>query len=105
MKELWKKWCEQGIRWPYLHDPVSGKPSITIMFPYITFAIAVISIVLLHIWPSMIVATATSIVMWAVATVFYMLRKLNKAKFDLENRSFELDSGEPTQESEDDIGN
>jgi cbb3-type cytochrome oxidase subunit 3 len=107
MKKLWEKWSHEGLRWPYLHDPVNKKPSITLLFPYITFVIAAISLLLLHIWPSMLVATAMSIFMWALATVFYMLRKLTKAKFDLENKSFELDNGdsetEPTQPSPDDL--
>ncbi len=33
-----------------------------------------------------------------MATVFYMLRKLSKAKFDLDSRSFELDAGDPNSE-------
>lgn len=94
MKKLWEKWSLIGLRWPYLHDPVSKQPSVTLLFPYITFIIAVISLILLHIWPSMLIATGMSIFMWSIATVFYMLRKLSKAKFDLENKSFELDNGE-----------
>ena len=37
---------------------------------------------------------------WAASMIFYMLRKLSKAKFDLDSRSFELDSGD--SEDEDD---
>ena len=100
MKNLWKKWCEDGIRWPYLHDPVSKKPSITLLFPYITFVAAMISLILLHFWPSLILATTTSIVMWFAATIFYMMRKLSKAKFDLNSKSFELDSGDALADPE-----
>jgi len=100
MGKLWEKWCKEGLRWPYLHDPVSKKPSVTLLFPYITFVIAAISTILLHFWPSLLLATGTSIIFWAMATVFYMLRKLSKAKFSLESRSFELDSGSSTEEPE-----
>jgi len=92
MKELWKKWCEEGLRWPYLHDPVSKKPSVTLMFLYITFMIMVMSLILLHFFNSLLIATGTSIVAWALATVFYMIRKVTKAKFDLTEKSFELEN-------------
>lgn len=91
--ETWKRWSHEGMRWPFLHDPVTGKPSITLLFPYITFVLALTSIVLLHLWPSMVIASTFSLVFWAMATIFYMIRKLNKAKFNLEDRSFELDGG------------
>ena len=100
MKKLWKKWCEQGLKWPYLHDPVSGKPSITLLFPYITFVIAVASVVMLHWHPSLILATYTSIFFWAISTVFYMLRKLSQAKFNLDDRSIELDAGSDSSEDQ-----
>lgn len=51
----------------------------------------------------MLIATGMSIFMWAIATVFYMLRKLSKAKFDIENKSFELDSGEDEESTPPDI--
>lgn len=94
LSKLWKEMCVNGIHLPYAHDPVSGKPSITLLFPYITFVLSVISLVLLHIKPSLIVATTTTLIFWGISVVFYMLRKLSKAKFDLDDKSFELDSGE-----------
>ena len=95
----WTDLCLNGAHLPYLHDPVTNKPSITLLFPYITFVIAFISVILLHIWPSLLVATITSIVLWCIATVFYMIRKLNKAKIDLQNQSIELDNGESNEDS------
>lgn len=92
MKKLWKKWSEEGLRWPYLHDPVSKKPSVTLLFPYITFIAAMISLVLLHFNPAMVVATGMSMAFWLMSTVVYLLRKLSKAKFDLDSRSFELEA-------------
>lgn len=92
MKKLWEKWCKEGLRWPYLHDPVTEKPSVTLLFPYITFLIAVISLISLHFFPQMLIPTGVSIAFWAIAVVFYMIRKINKAKFDLSSQSFELES-------------
>lgn len=111
MKKTWKKWCEEGLRWPYLHDPVSKKPSVSLMFPYITFIMAMVSVICLHFWPSMVLATWTSIGFWIIATVFYMIRKINKAKFSLEEKSFEIANSEAPEEdspeeiNEDNIGN
>lgn len=92
--ELWVKWSTEGMRLPFIHDPVSQKPSITLMFPYITFTLAFISVICLHIWPTLIVASTMSVLFWIVSVIFYMLRKLHKAKIDLNDQSIELDSGE-----------
>jgi len=95
--KLWEKWSTKGLHFPYAHDPVSKKPSITLMFPYITFVTSVISLILLHIWPSLIIATSVSIFFWAISVVFYMLRKLSKAKIDLNDQTIDLDSGENSE--------
>jgi hypothetical protein len=92
MKNTWSTWCKKGMYLPYAHDPVSKKPSITLLFPYLTFALAFISVILLHIWPSMVIATGTSLIFWVIAVVLYLLRKLQKAKFDIDDGSFELES-------------
>ena len=92
--EAWKKWSIEGMNFPFLHDPVTKKPSITLLFPYITFTLTVISLILLHIWQSLLVATAMSMLFWVLSTVFYMLRKLHKAKIDLNDQSIELDGGD-----------
>lgn len=94
IKELWKEFCIKGMHLPFAHDPVTGKPSVTLLFPYLTFVITVISIIALHFKPSLVFATSMCIIFWALSVVFYMLRKLSKAKFDLDNKSLELDSGE-----------
>jgi hypothetical protein len=42
------------------------------------------------------VVTATTItaLVWVVATILYMIRKLNKAKIDLNDQSIELENEE-----------
>lgn len=95
ISQLWKSWSEDGLRWPFVHDPVTNKPSITIMFPYITFVLMFISIILLHLKPGLIIATSVTIVVWVLSVVFYMIRKLHKASIDLDDQSISLerDSG------------
>jgi len=90
LSKLWEKWSIKGLFLPFVHDPVTKKPSITLLFPYITFVLATISLVLLHVWPSMFIATVTSILFWVIATIFYMIRKINKSKIDLNDMSIEI---------------
>jgi len=94
LKKLWKFASEEGMRLPFIQDPVSKKPSITLLFPYITFVLAFISTIFLHFFPSVFLATTTSIVFWVLSVVFYQIRKLQKAKFDLDDKSIELNSGD-----------
>lgn len=94
IKDKWKEWCIKGVNLPYAHDPVTGKPSITLLFPYITFVLAVGSVIALHFKVGMLIATVVAIMFWALSVVFYMIRKLNKAKLDLNDGTIELDNGE-----------
>jgi hypothetical protein len=70
------------MKLPFVHDSTTGKPSITLFFPYATFFIACVSLITLHFKPALTVATWTSISFWVLATALYMLRKITKLKFD-----------------------
>ena len=99
LRSLWSRWGTEGIKIPFIYDPASKQPSITILFPYVLFWIACISLVLLHIFPGMTIATWTSIGFWAMATVLYMFRKLQKAKFEVGGKSITLESGDSSAPS------
>ena len=90
----WKDMCVHGIHLPFAHDPVTGKPSVTLLFPYITFVICMMSMVLLQFKPELVLSTGMTLVFWAASVIFYMFRKLHKAKFDVKDGSFELESGD-----------
>jgi hypothetical protein len=92
LSERWKKWSDEGVRWPFLHDPTTGKPSITLFFPYATFALAFFSAIALHFKSSLMVATWTCIGFWVIATVLYMMRKITRAKFDLDDKEIDIDA-------------
>lgn len=109
MGNLFKKWSQIGVMWPFVHDGSTKKPSITIAFAYVSYIMVVISVICLHFKPELLTATLTTISVWLAAVVFYMLRKLTKAKVDLDDRSFELDGGDdtpsqPTKSSDDSVG-
>lgn len=94
LKEIFHNMSIRGIKFPYAYDVTTGKPSITLLFPYVTFVIAVVSVIALHFSIGLFIATSTAIGFWVIAVIFYMLRRISKAKFDLDDKSFELESGD-----------
>lgn len=98
IKQLLKSAGTKGMYLPFAHDPVSGKPSVTLLFPYLTFVLAFLSTIALHFKASLLVATSVSISFWALAVIFYMMRKITKAKVDLDDKSFEL--GDDSQKND-----
>ena len=92
--QRWKDWSLNGLHVPFIHDSSTNKPSITLAFPYITFILSIISIVSLHFNKDLFVATATTLMFWLVSTVLYMIRRITKAKIDLDDRAIELDGGD-----------
>lgn len=91
-KETINRWCTTGIKFPFAHDATTGKPSITLFFPYVTGFISIVSVIALHFKLDLVIASLTCIVFWLIAMILYMLRRISKAKFDLDDKSFELDS-------------
>jgi hypothetical protein len=93
----WKKWSVSGIHTPFIFDAGTQGPSITITFAYITFFLAIASVIALHFKTELFIATSTALMFWVVATVLYMIRKITKAKIDLDNKAIELDGGEDNE--------
>jgi hypothetical protein len=89
--DLIKKWSEEGMRWPFLRDPTNGKPSVTLLFVYLTFIVSVSTLVASSWYPRFIPPTMIGIGFWSLSMVFYRLRKLDKAKIDLKNDSIDLE--------------
>jgi len=94
LKAIYCKWSTLGMHFPFVRDPVDGKPSITLFFPYASFAIAAISVIALHFKPGLFVPTCVAIAFWSLSTVFYMIRKINKASVNLTSKSIELEGGD-----------
>lgn len=92
LSNTWKKWCESGIRLPYAFDPETNKPSITLMFYWITSFLSIISLMLLHTKVVEYKATGTALVFVLMAFIMYRLRKLDKVKIDVDDQSIELDN-------------
>lgn len=94
IKKKLQEWAETGLRLPGAYDNKTGKASVTLMFSWISFAIAAISVIMLHFKQFDATATWTAIGFWVMGTVLYMLRKLQKVKFDADDKEIELDAGD-----------
>jgi len=92
--DLWKKWSEEGVRLPYAYDPTTAKPSITLLQFYVSWLLMFCSLIALHVKPSLWPASAGCMVWWAMSVIFYRLRRLDKAKINLDEKSIELESTE-----------
>lgn len=93
IKRKIRVWSEEGIRFPMAHDITTGKPSVTLLFPYISFFIAMTAIILLMRENTLYGAIA-AIGSWIIALVLYLMRKLTKAKIDIDDKSIELENEE-----------
>jgi hypothetical protein len=91
IKQIWSSWSTEGMKLPFVHDGATGKPSVTLLFTYIAFTLSVISVIVLHLKLDLVVATITTIIFWVLSVVFYLIRNLQKAKFDLDDKSIELE--------------
>lgn len=94
IKAFFKFGSEKGLYFPYAFDAERKSPSATLFFAYISFYIASISLIFLHFNEKLLTATIMSFVFTGMMIIFYMIRKLNKAKIDLDDKSIELDGSE-----------
>lgn len=89
-----RKWAKEGMYWPFVHDPVLGQPSVTLMFLYMTFIMAYVlvgwSSVALVLAGKYLTATYMPIIMFTLGYVFYRLRRLDSVELDLDDRSIKL---------------
>lgn len=91
IKEFFKFGSEKGLKFPYAFDGVTGKPSVTLFFSYISFYLAVVSLITLHFNTSLFIASVTAIVFNALMIIFYLIRTIKRAKIDLDDKSLDLE--------------
>lgn len=94
-----RTWCEIGVKFPMAHDVTTGQPSITLLFPYISFIVAMIAIILLM-RENTLYGTIAAIGVWIIALVLYLMRRITKFKADLDDKSIELDNEETDEPKE-----
>lgn len=91
IKNAYNDACTKGVKFPFAYDAISGKPSVTLLFAYITFVVMMFSLIGLHIYKQILQATLVSILVWVLAVVFYRLRELDKVKINLKDQSIDLE--------------
>lgn len=99
--KIWEKWSKEGMNLPYAHDPVQKQASVTLLSFYIMLLLAVLSLVALHLKVELLAATSMTLLAWAMSFVFYKLRRLDRAKIDLDDKSIELDGDDEEEENKD----
>lgn len=92
------RWSEVGMLVPGGRDAVTGKSSVPLFFSFVTFVLAVASVIALHFDVKLLIATATSISFWAIATVFFMMRKIDKASINLQKDTLDVQDDTPDQQ-------
>lgn len=82
-----------GLNLPAAYDPDKPGPSVSLLFAHISFYVAIISICVL-IYKDHIAGSIGAMTMAGVYFIFYMIRRITKAKFDLDDRSFDIENDE-----------
>ncbi len=103
LSQLWKKWSSEGINLPHARDWDREGPSLTLLIFYLSSVAVLISLIAYHVHPSvgLFGANTNAIIIWIISYVMYRMRRIDKFKFDLDDKEFELDSGDDEPEKED----
>lgn len=100
LKDFYNSMCEDGLRIPFAFDSVSQKPSITLLFAYITFVLMTLSLIGLHFYKEILQATLVSILVWVLAVVFYKFKEFDRFKVNLKDQSVDLEDTPDVKEKE-----
>lgn len=97
IKKTWHIWGTEGMKWPFAYDPVKQKPSVTLLFFYISFCLAAsavsVSSIMLVLKGDYLIATFMPMLMMYSGFIFYRLRRLDSVKINLAEKSIDLDGG------------
>lgn len=93
MSKIFDSLAKVGLKLPMAYDHRVKGPSVNLLNLYIATILSVTSLVSLHI-NNHTEATIACLTFWASANVFYAIRKLTSAKFDLDDKSVELTNEE-----------
>ena len=100
MKKLWQGFKqlirdanEKGIAFPLARDSVSKGPSSTLYFTYMTFMLAFVANICLLVH-DVVVGTYVAIGFWALALVFYLMRRIDTFRVDIDDGEVMLKSSE-----------
>lgn len=90
----------RGLHLPFAYNPVTHRPSVTLLAFYILMLLTVTSLVYIHFFPDYYIATGMTLLAWIASYVFYKLRALDSFKINVKEGSLELDSDNTDKEEE-----
>ena len=93
------KWVKEklvsGFMVPMILDNQTGKPSITLSYSIVTFCVTIVLLYGTTVNKVAILPCLVSMLFWFLATVLYIIRKINKASFDLDDKKLSLENTTP----------
>lgn len=98
LKKLLELAGTKGLYIPHAFDPTTGRPSIRLLFAFVSYLAALISIVLLHRDSALLIPTAVSIGFFAFCIIMTLFREVDKLTVDAKERSFSI-SNDTTNDS------
>ncbi len=98
LKDLWVQASTSGLLIPFVKDPVNQQPSVTLLMVLTSFLMTVVSLVALHLKADLLIATGTTMLFWIIGMVFYLIRNIQRAKFDLDDKSFDIEGDKEDEE-------
>ena len=97
LKEFFIYGSKTGWNLGAAYDNDKPGPSVSLLFAHVSFYVAITAIIYLIIKDQNL-GTLAAMIFAALYFIFYMLRRLTKAKIDLDDRSLDLE-GEETKEN------
>ena len=95
IKELLKAGSEKGMPLPLAYDAGTKGPSITLLIFYIAMVMTVGSLTAFHFLPDKLLQPCLlTLLFLSLSFVFYRMRNLDKVKFDLDDKSIELENND-----------
>lgn len=86
------------MRLPYAYSADTKGPSITLLFLWVSGMLTTASLIALN-FTDTFTAACASMCFFTITMVFHRMRRLDKFKIDLDDRSIELDAGDDEEES------
>lgn len=83
----------KDFEFPFAKDKVTNKPSVTLLFAYVSFILATLACGYL-LYKDAIAGTVSSLMLFFGTVIFYRMRRIDSFKFNLEEKSLEIDGAD-----------
>lgn len=93
IKQIFEFSSKNGLFLPSAYDADKGGPSVSLLFSHIANLVAIFSIIYLVIKDTT-TGTIAAMIYASLMIVFYLMRRLTKVKFDLDDKEIDLENNE-----------